>query len=528
MECPSCSREVEPGLVECPWCGVVFRKWRQSQERPRPPLESPALPDRGADRARVRLVPVLLLGLLGAVLLIGAFWFVRIRPRIDLLEGGIFARAGAVSRRGGLELDHRSGLFDRTARLPIDPLGAAFSGREFLIAQRNAPGGFLRMRPAGPEKFELEHVAVRDPNYGQEIGFDFVAWNGREWVAQANGAWFNRSEDSLLVLIGPDDWKVRELQPAPPQLGCLAWDGERYWAATRKNTMDEPGEAWLYKLDRDFRVLDRYDPPGVGCQGMAWDGARLWFADVFNDTISLLDPSEETPRVVQTIATGVPYLSGLVWDGQRIWVTEYGDDRLLRLASTPVVAVSLPDDSAAGSSEAPAPAMKTASGDEVEELQRKLRSDHWSERMRAETRLKELGIPVGFDREQNSFAKRPDEDSEWIDWEAEVRGDSIEASWHLWFGPMLFEENTPPSGSIVTIPVFRRYTITIEGGTLPEPIERELEAIPGDNISRSAILASGLGPGSYEIDCFLHVQYVKRDGTNMILNRSAISLRVEK
>ncbi|HEY5611757.1 MAG TPA: hypothetical protein VIL97_11145, partial [Thermoanaerobaculia bacterium] len=160
-------------------------------------------------------------------------------------------------------------------------------------------------------------------------------------------------------------------------------------------------------------------------------------------------------------------------------------------------------------------------------LERKLRSDDGSDRMQAGMRLRELGRPIRFDREQDPFEKREREDTAVFDWSAEMRDGAIDASWHIHFGEDLFNTEGESDG-IISIPKFARYEITVEGGALDDPIERAFEAEPGDNIRNDVRLASGLGPGKYKISLFLHVQYRTPDGTDRILNRSAMMLEVER
>ena len=78
------------------------------------------------------------------------------------------------------------------------------------------------------------------------------------------------------------------------------------------------------------------------------------------------------------------------------------------------------------------------------------------------------------------------------------------------------------------MPVFAKYTITVEGGSLSAPVQHEFEANPGENLRQQEMLASNIGSGKYTVSLFIHVQYVTRDGTNRILNNSAGSLAVER
>ena len=78
-------------------------------------------------------------------------------------------------------------------------------------------------------------------------------------------------------------------------------------------------------------MIEKFDPPAVGCQGLAWDGQHLWWVDVFTDELIILDTGGLSPKTIHRYETDFKYLSGIVYDGTDIWVAEYGDNRLYRL-----------------------------------------------------------------------------------------------------------------------------------------------------------------------------------------------------
>ncbi|MDD4004543.1 MAG: hypothetical protein PHW69_04985 [Elusimicrobiaceae bacterium] len=51
MKCPHCDMEIQLGQQECPWCGLIFSKWRAAQSVPAEPL-----PPRPQVQGRVALV----------------------------------------------------------------------------------------------------------------------------------------------------------------------------------------------------------------------------------------------------------------------------------------------------------------------------------------------------------------------------------------------------------------------------------------------------------------------------------------
>lgn len=328
--CPACDHELPPGSTECPRCGVVLARYRARP--PAPPAEPPpaGLPPARTARGPGRLLAVIGVGLALGVLAVGAWWALRVRPRLDRIDG-IRRNPGPSRPTKVRAIVDAVAEFDRSIPLPVDPLGAAARETELVVGNRREPGGLLRVRSLGGEEFELQAVPVSEPGFGQLVSFNAVAWDGDRWVALTDGAWFQRRGADVFAFLDADRLALVRHQPAPSYLGGLAWDGTGWWASTRKNTETAPEEAWLYRFDASFREVARFRPPGVGCQGLAWDGTRLWFADVFSDHVEVLDVSGEAPRVVTSRPTPFAYLSGIASFGGEIWVTEYGAKALHRL-----------------------------------------------------------------------------------------------------------------------------------------------------------------------------------------------------
>ncbi len=260
--------------------------------------------------------------------MVGAYWVLRIRPRLDRIGGLRVDPRPSRPVRVRARVDPAAEL-DRSVPLPIDPLGASARDGELLVGNRR--GGLLRVRSAGEDELQLQSVPVSEPDHGQVVSFGGLGWDGSRWVALLDGAWLGRHAGDAFAFLDAESLALSGHQPALPFLGALAWDGKGWWAATRKNTVDAPEEAWLYRLDPSFREVARFPPPGVGCQGLAWDGMRLWFADVFSDRVSVLDVSGEAPRVLTSRPTPFSYLSGIAAFEGEIWVTEYDTKALHRL-----------------------------------------------------------------------------------------------------------------------------------------------------------------------------------------------------
>ena len=480
MECPSCHARVDGGQTECPSCGIVLSKWRDRSQRPHTLTSIPTpRPARGRRPVEVIAVVAVILVLFG----IAGLWIAkRISKPDDAAPEQQNERAAAD---GVLRTIAPSGPdFDLAFRLPGRPQGGASNGRELIVASGSDPWGALRITGSG-ESLRSASVPIIEERYRQKMGLNTLTWNGRNYVGYTTASWFQREGD-VFTIHDPKTLQVVDTRSAPPLLGGLAWDGAHYWASTRRNTPDAKEEAWLYKLDADFRVVARTKPPAVGCQGLAWDGSHLWYVDVFSDTIDVLDVSGPEPRLLHSKATEVDYLSGIVAFRNAIWVMDYGENRLQRLRYATRAAWLRGTTAVAEASAIPLP-----SG----------------------------GEPVLTAQWRDRFAERAQEDAEAIEWSAELRPDGVWLTGsRIWFGPGLFVKREQAS-SVITLPIFARYTFTVEHPDGTET-KKEFEALAGDNVLASAKLAEASGPGEYSVSLFIHVQFVDAAGTARILNNS--------
>lgn len=416
--------------------------------------------------------------------------------------------------------------YDLAYQLPGSPIGIATDGRELVTARRNDPWGVMRVRRDGDE-LEVQTIPIIEERFKQKIQLDAITFNGTNYVGYTSASWFGL-HGNVFTVHDRASLKIVSHHPAPEHLGCLAWDGSTYWAATRRNTRDSLEEVHLYRFDRAFQLIGTYDAPSVGCQGLAWDGKLLWHADVFDDAIHTIDVSGGKARVVKKAETPLSYLSGIAAFEDHIWIAEYDTNRLHRVRPATRVAwsggVRVP--AAAAPVLASAVATPAAGGANVDDVRAKLRSEDRFERMRAGFEIERLGFGADFRREQNSFFERNPEDTDMIDWQLELRDGGLWATWRAWFGHDLFRRESQ-SGPI-TLPLFARYTITI---TRPDgtEVEREYEAIPGENVRRDvALLENATAPGEYRVSFFMHVQYITPGGQARILNNSEGSLTVRK
>ncbi|HSN68829.1 MAG TPA: hypothetical protein VLV48_06270, partial [Thermoanaerobaculia bacterium] len=478
----------------------------RTRERPLPPsAASPGPRSTGGGRSAPttpvrtrapRLLPIAIVSLLGAALLVGSYWWVEIRPRMKRLDDPWWGIEPTDPET--VEAERISGRpVDRQLQLPGSPSGIAVNGNEIVIANRAEPWGFLRLRRDGDE-FAIQQVPIIEEVYSQKMQFGGVTWNGTNYVSTVSGSWFGQKRPLLFSIHDAKTLRVLRAVPGPDDVGCLVWDGEGYWAATRKNTADEDAPQHLYRFDASLREIARHPSPIPGCQGMAWDGTYLWLADVFGDSIVVLDPREDPPAEIERRATPFSYLSGLAFAGKELWVAEYDDNRMHR------VSPQLLAEWRAGKGE---PSLAAMTGGLVE--------------------IRSMEAPKkALDSREESFPDTGPEDADLLGWSAEIRDGEIVASWRLHFGEELFEQEAETTG-VISMPLFVRYQISVEGGTLEEKIEETYDAPhPGTVEKSDVVLASGVGPGTYRVDLFIHVQYVKADGTPHILNQSVFPLEV--
>jgi hypothetical protein len=160
-------------------------------------------------------------------------------------------------------------------------------------------------------------------------------------------------------------------------------------------------------------------------------------------------------------------------------------------------------------------------------LRKKLRADHWAERMSARMELQRRNAAIDYARDQNNFVDREPEGTDDIDWSIELRDDAIWlVSSRVWFGEELFEKR-PQNSSLVTIPELAKYTFTVKHPDGSET-EKQFEATAGENVLTNERLADATSSGTYSVSLFIHVQYVNAEGTGRILNNSAGFLELRR
>lgn len=443
--CPACSAPVDVAATECSSCGVVVAKWRPHQKKATLSRRTPK-----RSFKNINILPFVAAGSLVLALAVGGYWYYTVGRADDTTNVSYESETGDVLKK----VNTRAPGFDVAYELPQwgAPGGAmATDGADLII-------GPMRIEPRGDDYF-----AQKLPDLAQ-MNLTALTFNGREYIA-INGDQF--------AVLARKTLRFLRSRPAPTSLGCLAWDGESYWAATRIHP------ALLYRLDGDFNIKSTHDAPAA-CHGLAWDGQRLWLAD---GAIHVIDVSGGKPRVVHTEKTSLPNLSGIVAFNRNIWVTDSDRNLLQRLA--PPLRDAWTSD---GSAPVKIASAVTIAGDNVAALRRQIRSSDWRERVRAKVEMEKLGAAIDFDRHQSRFVERKSNDAEVIDWEIELRDGVVFGSWKLWFGSDLVRRGSTASYTITVIPP--------QG----EAIQKVFDAKPGDNAMDNVSLAPAGVAGEYRVD----------------------------
>ena len=444
MTCPRCSAPVDDAATECPSCGIVVAKWR-------PPPQRKTTVTRPVPKRSRNILPIVAAASLALALAIVGYWYYTSPPE----EAGNVSYESSEIAAGDIlrKVNTRTPGFDVAYELP-ESGAIASDGRDLIV-------GRLRLQPRGDEGFSAQKLT--------EPRMDLAAltWNGKEYIGLSGDVFTTLARNTLRVL---------GTKPAPTSLGCLAWDGQSYWAATRIHP------TLLYKLDGDFNLVSTSEAPAA-CRGLAWDGNYLWLG---GDSIHVIDVSGAKPRVVHTEKSSVANLSGVVAFNRHIWVTDSDRKLLQRLAPAWRAAWT------AGGSAPVAVSSVLVAGDNLAALRRQIRSSDWRERVRARVEMQKIGAPIDFDRHESRNVERKANDAEVIDWSIELRDGTIYGSWKLWFGPELLKGATAPS-----------YSVTVHPPDGTADVQAVFEARAGENAMRDVSLSPAGAPGDYRVELAL-------------------------
>jgi hypothetical protein len=449
----------------------------------------------------MRILRVVVIGLLVGGLLIGAYWYFNINSRLKDIGQGIVSKD--ISKIETLKVRQDSEVdFDLSIDLPGNPLGIASNYSEFILCNRDDPWGFLRLSQPDSKTYRAQRVPVFATTNHQQMSFETVTWNGKNYVSYLDATYLISGARKVFAVHDPKTLAILSHYNAPDLIGGLAWDGDGYWAATRRNTENSGEPAYLYHLDKSFNLISKNEPPGVGCQGLAWDGINLWFADVFSHQIHVVDVNGEKPHVIYSYKTRFNNLSGIGFDGENIWISEYDNHRLHRLKHELIAQwTGQEEESAQDTTPAPEATQVQLTTQDTPQV---------NEDSPSSGTYKNNTVEVG------------DEGIEVTRLHAEIRENVLYGSWKIYCGEGLFK-NRPPEGS-EDAKSNVKYTVTVEGDALGEPKKLEYTAEPGENIETDVELVKDLPAGKYSVSIALHAQYVNTDGEERTINNTSPSI----
>lgn len=442
----------------------------------------------------MRILRVVVIGLVVGGLLIGAYWYFNVHSRLKRIGWEDISKIETLKVRQDSEVD-----FDLSIDLPGNPLGIASNYSEFILCNRDDPWGFLRLSQPDSKTYQAQRVPVIGTTKNQNMSFETVTWNGKNYVSYLDATYLISGARKIFAVHDPKTLAIVSHYKAPDLIGGLAWDGDGYWAATRRNTENSGEPAYLYHLDKNFNVIAKDEPPGVGCQGLAWDGSNLWFADVFSGQIHVLNMNGEKPEVIYSYKTRFNNLSGIGFDGENIWISEYENHRLHRLKHELIAKWT---------------------GKEEESAQ-----DTTQPQESGQVQLTTQGSPqLNEDSPssatyKNNTVEVSDEGMEVTKLHAEIRENILYGSWKIYCGEGLFK-NHPAEGSENSKSNVK-YTVIVEGEALSEPKKLEYTAEAGENIETDVELVKDLPTGKYSVSIALHAQYMNEDGEEHTLNSTS-------
>lgn len=444
----------------------------------------------------MRILRGIVIGIVIGGLLIGAYWYFNIYSHIKKI-GEDPSKVETLKVRQDSEVD-----FDLSIDLPGNPLGVASNYSEFILCNREDPFGFLRLTQPDSKTYQAQRVPVIEKTNGQNMSFQTVTWNGQTYVSYLDATYLISGVTKIFAIHDPKTLTIVSHYKAPDLIGGLAWDGDGYWAATRRNTENSGEPAYLYHLDKNFNVIGKTEPPGVGCQGLAWDGINLWFVDVFSHQIHVLDVAGENPKVIYSYKTRFNNLSGVGFDGDNIWISEYDNHRLHRLKHELIAQWT--------GREEPAEKTTQAAGQIQLTTQEPPQNNQDS--------------PTSATYKNNT-QEIGEEDMAVTKLQVEIRENTLYGSWKIYFGEGLFK-NRPAEESEESKSNNIKYTVTVEGENLTEKKEVEYNAEAGENMESDVTLLQDMAAGRYSVSIAMHAQYVDEEGQEHTLNTSSPSVDV--
>ncbi len=441
--------------------------------------------------------------------------------------------------------------FPAAIEIEASPAGMTWDGQRFIFSNRVSPWGLVQITPLENGQYRKKSIPVVDDSELQQISFQGISWNGSSLIALTSGEWFQSTHKKIFVELDAQTHKIiKVIGAAPDYAHCLAWDGQNYWAGTRLHTADQDAETALYKFDRDLKLLVSFDSPGKGCQGMAWDGKYLWWGDIFDDTVTLLDiihSASRPPAISHQYQHSIEQHSGIAFDGKDIWFGDVKNQQLKRLQQ------DLYFDWLGGNFSIKNPS-HLAMLDKFDMYQTgKLDLDDLTEPL-LQGKIKTTEIPGYIDTLRSRYSndeirqilvivldqistesirivlKKELEaliDSGEINYHSDetvavdsvkmmyftatIENDNLVASWKVEVGDDIYSGLDAPRPQQIPddydFYTFVQYTITIRSAAMENAEEYEYDFFENEDIQKNVILLEDISPGEYEIVIEMNAQY---------------------
>ncbi len=512
--CPNCQKSVSEGESECPYCGIIFSKWRPRQKAPEPKQEPEPPPRVTIEPKKKRsAIPIVLIGTALVILSVGGFFFFR--------SGGMRGVKSIAQKVQGKEWKYPPGNAEETARaMSVEQLIGAWGTvpdrtQTALHATYAKALGLKGKDAAGATGVLAPYVTDKDLHLRQgameglagigEVGLPHlvralkywdtsdpnnvtIRWDAAMAIAKMGPKAKNAENDLLAAIMNPQE-NVNVKGDAAVALAGIGIDAVPSLNKARCYFYDKQGTspAETSVLRTINLSLQRMNAPMESCKGLEPKQADSVSGSAFLSTSQI--SQMQVPELIEALKKDHFHTGEIA-------------DELARKGARPQ-AIQVLDSLLRDRTRITASGIRMA--------------------------LRKLGAPVTYAWEKNSFLPIKEDTIGHIEWSAEAKGDAVYSSGKIYVGHDVIAGLSRTQKGLVTLPAFVKYTLRVKGGSLSQPIEKTFDAnTAGEHSWDNVMLASGIGPGKYSVSLFLHAQFVKDDGTGQILNNNAGFIEVER
>ncbi len=131
-----------------------------------------------------------------------------------------------------------------------------------------------------------------------------LATTGKDYLM-----WFEREFVNKGIL----EFKVETEKVRVPwtDMRSIYFDGASYWTCDSMNGVQQ-----IFKLDKNFKVVQQFKTPGPSITGLTFDGRHLWTCD---SKTNLIYKHDAKGNVLQSFRSGGVWVWGLAFDGQYLY-----------------------------------------------------------------------------------------------------------------------------------------------------------------------------------------------------------------